>query len=505
MNEEEQLPVIEFLTSTRAHGGAPVTHIETHLSHVFLAGGRAYKMMRAVRYDFVDFSTIEKRRAACINEIAVNRRTAPGMYLGVVGIYRRNGRLSWEAEGEPVDWAVEMKRFNADQQFDRLAAKGLLTPALVAPLADRIAEFHQTAERKPSHSPRDGVRDVIDRIGPDLIKQIGGEPASRWFHLAGEEHERRRPLLKARERHGWVRHCHGDLHLGNICVFEGEPTPFDAIEFSEDLANIDVLYDLAFLLMDLKRRGLPELAALVLSRYLSATRDYSGLALLPLFQSMRASVRAMVLSLPGRPDAERGDAQGYLALANAYLAQNVSSRLICVGGNSGSGKSSLSANLSLEFGLPGAAVVLQSDVVRKRIHGVSPNARLPESAYGKKDSEAVYRRMFRDAHRALKAGAVVILDATFLDPAERAAAAALAQKLGVPFDGFWLTAPRETLLQRVAKRKGDPSDATTAVLERQLAACEEPTDWRKIDASAGLSASLAQVRRALDQNKTNAG
>lgn len=487
MQIDPQSDVINFLSAGEAFRDAPVTRVDTHLSHVFLAGEYAFKIKRAVKYDFADFSTVEQRRQACEDEVRINRRTAPHMYLGVVPLFRREGGVAWSGVGAPVEWAVKMKRFDAADQFDILAERSQLTAEMVASLADKIAEFHLNAEHVGAGEARLDSADIIQEIATAIEEsslEAGiKDKAVQWTRLAASEFERQKSLLSARARHGWVRRCHGDLHLANICLFEGEPTPFDAIEFNEALAKIDVLYDLAFLLMDLVRYDRREFANLVLNRYLSITRDYAGTGLLPLFQSLRAAVRAMVLSLPGQSEDAARRAARYLDLAHDCLAARETPRLIAVGGLSGSGKSVLAASLALAFGDQSGAIVLQSDTLRKRLHGVAPETRLSESAYSPASTQAVYRRLFKDAARALRAGMTVILDATFLDPEFHRTAQALARRRSVPFDGLWLTADSNILKARVAGRRGGASDANLAVLERQLQVSQAPNDWRIINAA----------------------
>lgn len=497
----DQADIVAFLSSPETFGGAEVTRIDTHLSHVFLAGPRAYKMKRALRYDFVDFSTPDLRRRACEREVEINRRTAPGMYLGVIALYRNENGPGWRGAGAPVEWAVEMKRFEADRQLDRLARRGALEATAIARLADILARFHLDAERLPGASGAAPVARVIEQVGSSLAQGARSKEkkhkAARWMSLAFSALAQRRAQLDARARHGGVRRCHGDLHLANICLIEGTPSPFDAIEFSDDLANIDILYDIAFLSMDLVRFGCAGLANLLLNRYLSITRDYAGSRLLDLFHSMRAAIRAMVLDLPGQPSDESERASAYLDLALAFLAGDAKPRLIAVGGFSGAGKSTLASALALDFDAPAGAIILQSDVIRKRMRGAPLDSRLAEAAYTDAEKRAVYERMMRDAGRALRAGRTVILDATFLDPEFRRAADALASETGVRFDGLWLTAARNVLAARLTSRTGGVSDATAPVLERQLQNASEPLDWQVCNVDRGLNETLGMARRGL--------
>ena len=499
---------VAFLSSPEAFDGegegAAVKRIDTHLSHVFIAGDRVYKIKRAVRYDFADFSSLELRREACESEVRVNRRTAPEMYLRAAPLYRAGDGVSWRAPAEGgdariVEWVVVMARFAAGDQFDEMLADGRVDAALVNRLADRIAGFHLNAAPKPVRRPGAALGAILDELASGLLAGALGPDRRgdilRWRARAGEEAARGARLVEARRRHGWVRACHGDLHLGNICLFNGEPTPFDAIEFNADLSDIDVLYDLAFTLMDFLRHGRRDLANLLMNRYLSATRDYAGLGLLGLYVSMRAAVRAMVSGLPGQAPEAAARAGGYLDLALALLRAPCEPSLVCVGGYSATGKSTLAGKLALEIDRDAGAVVLRSDVARKRLAGKTPETRLGPECYGAEMNDAVFRRLFRDARKALRAGRPVILDATFFGEAERAGARRLAQGLGVRFRGLWLTAPKAVLAGRIAGRRGDASDADLSVLERQFerfppAGLERDEHWRAVDAGGAPDAVL---------------
>ncbi|NOX94220.1 MAG: AAA family ATPase [Alphaproteobacteria bacterium] len=499
---DSQTEIVEFLSAPKNYGGAAVQRIDTHLSHVFLVGARVYKVKRAIRYDFVNFSTVDLRKRACENEVKVNRRTAPEMYLGVVPLYCDETGVNWEGRGEVVEWAVEMVRFDPGQQFDELLAHGKLQEKAVIKLADKISQFHLKAERKTLFRSRSEIGFVLDRIVTSLHGQemsSGREKdVARWMTLAHMEYEKNMQALDARRRHGWVRHCHGDLHLANICMFNGEPTPFDAIEFNEDLADIDVLYDLAFVLMDLINHNRSKLANLLLNRYLCVTRDYAGLTLLRLFLSMRAAVRAMVLNLSVQPVESKRLAGRYLDLALEFLIGKSKPHLVVVGGYSGVGKSTLARALALEFGSRCGAVVLRSDVIRKHLDGCVPEARLGDAAYSEVRTEHVYKRMFKDARRALRAGQSVVLDATFLDPLFRERARSIALNANVPFRGVWLTAPRDILVDRVSKRFHGASDATVSVLNKQLERAEEPKHWRIINAGGAPRDTLNRALAVLD-------
>jgi predicted kinase len=311
------------------------------------------------------------------------------------------------------------------------------------------------------------------------------------------------PLLERRRAIGKIRHCHGDLHLRNICLFDGKPTLFDCLEFDEALASIDVLYDLAFLLMDLEHRGLASFANRALNRYLDRTQEDDGLAAMPFFLSLRAGIRAHVTATAlerASGDLARAEmaseARGYLGLAHRLL-QTEPCRLIAIGGVSGTGKSTLAAVLAPELGLRPGARVLRSDVIRKLLLGVDPETRLPPSAYTREMSRRVYDTLRQKAATGLAAGYSIIIDAVALMPEERRSFAEVARSMAVPFSGFWLEGPAAALANRIRKRRRDPSDATSEILAEQMRHDPGPIDWIRIDAGGGPEECAAVVRRAL--------
>lgn len=487
----------------------PVRRIDTHAAIVFLAGERAFKMKRAVRYSFLDFSTPERRRHALDRELALNRRTAPDLYLGLVPVVRRgDGGLALGGEGEVVEWLLEMRRFPDGARLDRIAEGGGLTPELVEALAREIVRFHREAPVRPHAGGAAGMRQVIDGNAGDLRSLVpavfSADAVEELVAATDRAFDRVRALLDVRREMGRVRHCHGDLHLGNIVLLDGRPVLFDCIEFDDALASIDVLYDLAFLVMDLLERGFREPAWRLLQTWNDEVVDDAGLATLPLFLAVRATIRAKVEGFaagveerPERAAAHVRMARTYLHLA-ADLLRPEPPRLVAIGGPSGTGKSSVARALAPGLGAAPGAVVLRSDVIRKRLFGRPPTERLPETAYRAEISAKVFGILARRARVLLEAGRTVICDAVYGEPAQREGIERVARETGVPFSGFWLEAPPEVLERRVAGRTNDASDADVTVLRRQLAHIDAAAvSWQRLDAARPVDAIAADIRGRL--------
>jgi hypothetical protein len=508
---EDQRDVIAFLKDSSSYGAGTdrVEVIETHASLVFIAGERAFKLKRALAYPYLDFSTPDLRRRACQAELTLNRRTAPALYEEVRGLFRGpDGAIGFAPHGEPLDWVVVMRRFDQSLLFDALARTGGLDPYTMDELADHIAQFHASAERRFDHG---GAAEMIDlaevqyRCLVAESRAAGFSPAQtrgayeKWQERLAALAE----LLNRRRATGKVRHCHGDLHLRNICLLDGKPTLFDCLEFDEALASIDVLYDLAFLLMDLEHRGLGHLANRVFNRYLDRSEEDDGLAAMPVFLSLRAGIRAHVVATAleriGDPAANPKllcDAHCYLELAEQFL-RSEPCRLVAIGGLSGSGKSTLAAALAPELGLRPGARVLRSDVTRKLLLGVDPEERLPATAYTRETSDRVYAALRRKAADGLAAGYTVIIDAVSLTSEERSSFAEVARAAAVPFSGLWLEAGAEAMAGRIRGRISDASDASPAVLAEQLRLDPGKVDWVRIDAGGGPEDCLAAAQRAI--------
>jgi hypothetical protein len=505
---DSQAEVLRFLRDPAHYGGAsPVAVVETHGAYVFLAGAVALKVKRAIRYEYMDLSTPGRRRRMLQREFALNRRTAPGIYRDVVPVTRvPGGGLALNGGGRPVEWVLRMRRFAAADELAVIAARGDFTDALADDLGRSVQAYHHRAPRRSADGTDliNAILDELDRAFAGMHAELGAAPVAAFHTAARTQLAACAVLLTGRSVTGHVRRCHGDLHLRNLVLLDGVPTPFDALEFSETLGTCDVLYDLAFLIMDLRHRKLPRAANIVLNSYLLAAtgKEDTGLVALPLFVAVRAAIRAMVgiqARHAGRgsaPGAGSGDARHYLQDALAALAP-APPQLVAVGGLSGSGKTTLSRELAPLLGAAPGAVHLRSDIERKAMAGVAPLTRLPVADYAREGRGRVYARLLERAGTLLRAGQAVLLDATFLDPSARAKAATLSADLGVPFTGLWLQAPAATLMSRLAARQGDASDADAAVLRLQLATDPGPIGWQRLDSSRNLAAALAAARAML--------
>lgn len=515
----DQDSILRFLGDPSAYGTGvqEVDRIDTHGAIVFLAGDFAYKVKRALRYPYMDFSTLEKRRQACARELSLNARTAPSLYLKVIAVTRgEDGRLALAGEGNEggttVEWVLVMKRFPQEDLLSNQADRGQLTRETMVALAEVVAEFHDTAPPPPGATEagssagtesfdwvvRENIEELTDRS--DLFP--AGEVA-RLAELSLAQLAERKTLLEARAAAGQVRLCHGDLHLRNVVLLDGHPRLFDAIEFNDAIACIDVVYDLAFLLMDLEHRRLRPFANLVLNRYLQHREALEALPLLPLFLSARACVRAKVAASleklaqePGQKTKRRAEAQNYFSEALAFLTPPPP-RLVAVGGLSGSGKTTVASHLAPRLGAAPGAVHLRSDILRKALAGVDEETRLPPEAYNPSANQAVYDDLLRKAATVLAAGQAVIVDAVFARPEERAALERVARVSGCAFTGLWLEARPENLRSRVESRHHDASDATTDVVDRQLDYDLGCLTWTAIDADGTVESVVETAGRHL--------
>jgi hypothetical protein len=476
----EQRETAAFL---EALAGSPP--VETHISLVFRGLDTVWKLKKAVRLPFLDFTGLADRQHFTERELSLNRTAAPGLYHDVVPVLRRaDGTLTLDREAGPSvqDWVLRMARVPDGDFLDAVAAAGRFDPPLQEAVADAVADYHGKLLPVPGVQPP--MRDIsLGNVRSARAAGLDETLVGAWETGILAALDALSPWLSERARAGFVRRAHGDLHLGNLCLWHDRPTLFDALEFDEALATIDVAYDLAFLLMDLEHRVSRAAANRVLNRYVARTGDSGLVAGLPVFLSQRAMVRAHVEARTGHAES----ASAYLARALGYL-QPLKPVVMAIGGLPGTGKSTLARRLAPCLGVAPGALVLRSDEIRKRQGGVAPEQRLPQSAYRTSVSQAVFAALAGSVVQAAAGGHAVIADATFLDPAHRALVTAAAARADVPFIGLWLEAPLPVLEARVAGRIGDASDATVSVLRSAARSKTDAGTWTPIDTTdAGIA------------------
>ncbi|MDT8450517.1 MAG: AAA family ATPase [Wenzhouxiangellaceae bacterium] len=460
--------------------------IETHISWVLLAGDYACKIKKPVDLGFLDFSTLEKRRFFCDEELRLNRRTAPGLYLDVVAITGEVDAPEIGGEGPALEYAVRMRRFDSEATFDRLLAAGELGAEDIDQLAENLAGLHETAAVAPPDSRhgtfraiagpmRDNFTALNERLEEPRLAALADRTRNRLHEL--------NPVIEQRRVGGMVRECHGDAHLGNVARIDGSATLFDCIEFNPDLRWIDTVCDLAFTVMDLFFNAADELAWRLLDRYLERTGDYPGMQLLPLYIVYRALVRAKVGAFRLDDDqadreAVRADIERHIALAERIAGQRRPALFITMG-VSGSGKSWLAERLVRRCGL----IRIRSDVERKRLFGLPPGAsgksEVGRGLYTREAGERTYDRLVELARPVIEAGLPVLIDAACLKKAQRDRFSELADSMAIPFGILQTIAKDELLQERIARRNeegGDPSDAGLEVLAHQQKTCEPPAE-----------------------------
>ena len=473
-----QAEVVRAFAQGMATREAPLDHVVTHMSHVFLGREHAYKLARARAHGFGDFSSLAARRAACLAEFALNRGLAPALYESVKPVRMGpSGKVHIGGGGRLVDWVIIMRRFAPGALFSELARDQRLTPDHVVSAVDAVVRAHRAA---PPLMQDGGVRDYEVILGGLRKSHAAAQALGREIENATalfEALERRlhalASLLERRRRGGWTRRGHGDLHLRNICIFEGQVTLFDALAFDETLATGDVLYDLAFLLMDLQARGLTHYANLAMNRYFDETQQPEwALALLAPFMALRALVRMTVAEEAG----DRNEAALYHRLG-LQLLDPPRQRLLAIGGLSGCGKSTIARLVAPNLPGPCGARVLRTDLIRKL---AGADARCDQTTdYSIDARRAVYRRLTTAAEETLVSGTSAIADATFADSLARDQfSAAFAER----FTGVWLHASQATRLARIAARRDDPSDITTAAALGQIEPADLGPEWVIVEA-----------------------
>lgn len=505
------IPTLIQSLQDRALYDHPVTAfevIETHISWVILTGPFAYKIKKPVALGFLDFSSLERRRRFCAEELRLNRRLAPLLYLDLVTITGSATAPRLNGAGAPMEYAVRMRQFDQSRQLDRVLAAGGLRAAHIDRLAATVATFHGALPPAPADSPF-GTPDAVwepvaanfAHIRPLLDNAADRAALERIATWSSEVYARLRDEFAARKTQGFIRECHGDMHLANMALIEDAVVIFDCLEFNESLRWIDVISEIAFVTMDLDDRHEPSFAMRFLNRYLELGGDYEGLRVLRYYQVYRAMVRAKVACIRLQQEPAATERQMHLALFRRYIflaeqyTRDAPCALLITHGLSGSGKTLFSQSLVERLG----AIRLRSDVERKRLAGMAATERATAPAasglYAQDSSIRTYARLRDLAARVVAAGFPVIVDATFLRHEQRVAFRHLAASLRIPFAILDFRAPEPLLRQWITERQRhgqDASDATTAVLDHQLATCEPLTQDEealaiRVDTSAPVS------------------
>lgn len=478
----------------------PASEIEvcqTHISAVFLAGEFAYKVKKPVKLSFLDFSTLDLRRHFCDEEVRLNRRLAPDVYLEVVPVTRAGDVVAFEGAGETIDWAVKMRRLPESATLEQRVLRNEIGTADVVRLAARLAHFHQVATRS-EHIASFGRFDVVARnirenfavSEPMVGRTISAAVRERLVALTEQSLHELQPLIEARAARGVTCDTHGDLHLDHVYLFPGKPAPadlvvVDCIEFNERFRYTDPVADMAFLAMDLEFHGRRDLSSAFAQGYFDAAADDEGRGLLPLYLSYRAAVRGKVdglqLAEPEIPQAARDRAlvraRGHWLLAlHALETPSKRACLVLVGGLPGTGKSTLAVNLAERAGFQ----VIRSDVVRKELAGLSPESSAAagpgEGLYTKDWSDRTYAECVRRAEQLLFEGRRVIVDATFIERQRRQPFYDLTLRSGVPLVSLVCQADEATVKARLAARRGDASDADWSVYLHAAERRDPPQD-----------------------------
>lgn len=483
----------------------PVQLIQTHVSFVFLAGDYAYKVKKPVNFGFLDFSTLEKRQHFCNEELRMNRRSAPDIYLEVLAIAQTGETYQLGGSGDPVEYALKMLQFPQEALFTNLFEAGKLDSSKMQELGQVVAEFHSqtvTNDYILKFGEVAQIRQAFDENYEQTEKYIGGPQTQEQFDQTKAYTDnffaQEAALFQERIQQQKIRECHGDLHLRNIALIDDKIVLFDCIEFNEPFRFVDTIYDVAFAVMDIEARGRKDLANAFLNTYIEQTGDWLGLQLLPLYLSRQAYVRAKVISFllddPGVPAEEKAKAEktaaDYYKLAWEYT-QPGQGQLFLMSGVSGSGKSTTARILAEKIG----AIQLRSDAVRKHLAGIGLNERGGDEIYTPEMSQKTYARLLELGIMLAKRGFPVILDAKYDRVSLRESAIAAAKENGFPLQILHCTAPEAVLRQWLNQRSGDISDATADLLSSQLAAAEPFTEAEKeyvktIDSTQDVAAQL---------------
>jgi len=490
--QPDQATLIESLRRPAVFGLGPeakrIDLLETHISYVLLAGPYAFKIKKAVDLQFLDFSTLAARRHDCEEELRLNRPLAPSVYLDVVAITGTVDTPVIGGHGPVLEYALKMRQFSHDALFSDRLARGVLTAAHIDRLAEVVAAFHRDTNTAGTDAPYGRLEDILEPALENFTQLLAVieetpdrvilESLQTWTRSTSASCA---SLFEDRRRHGFVRECHGDLHLRNIALVDGDVTLFDRLEFNESMRWIDVMNDVAFVVADLQERRRPDLAARFLTRYLETTGDYAGLGVLRFYLVYRSMVRAKVARLRMRQVASavereqtEAEYQGFVDVARQH-SQPPRAAIVITHGLSGSGKTTCAERVIEQTD----AVRIRTDVERKRLHGLGADAssasQVGEGLYAAASTQQTYAHCCALARTVVEAGYVAVVDGAFLKRWQRDMFREAAAVLGVPFMILAVSAPVATLRDRIARRRqqgGDASEATIDVLDAQLDAAE---------------------------------
>jgi aminoglycoside phosphotransferase family enzyme/predicted kinase len=486
----------------------PIELVQTHISYVLLTGDYVYKLKKPVNFGFLDFSTLDKRQHFCAEELRMNQRGAPNLYLEVLPIAQVGDKYSFGETSEAVEYALKMRQFPQDTLLIKMFERGELTESHLQDLGRVVAQYHAKAPTNDyirSFGAVAQVREAFDQNYEQSEKYIGGPQTQTQFdetkQYTDDFFAGRTELFASRMANNWIRECHGDLHLGNICLWQDKILLFDCIEFNEPFRFVDVMYDIAFTIMDLEARQRPDLGNAFLNTYIEQTGDWEGLQLLPLYLSRQAYVRAKVTSFllddPSVPAAAKEDATAaagrYYTLAWHYTKPRAG-RLILMSGLSGSGKSTVARQLARKL----EAIHIRSDAVRKHLGGIPLQERGGAELYSAAMTEKTYERLLELGVTLASQGWTVILDAKYDRTQMRGLAIARAEAQQIPLQILHCSAPTEILHDRLQKRTGDIADATADLLSKQQAEAEPFIEEEKayvkvLDTTQDLETQLAGV------------
>ncbi len=507
---EPQKEIVEALLKPETYGlTQPVELVHSHIARLFFAGDFVYKLKRSLSFAYVDFSTPEKRRLACVREMKRSAVYAPQLVLGTKPIKKLpDGKIVIGGKaGEEIDTLVVMRRLKPEALLPNVIQNGGFDRFEAMDLAEQLADLHGKSKIFRKKWGPETVRRLILETQTHLLPFCGSlfdvQKLNGWVSFCLENLQAQAHLIAFRQKTGHVRKCHGELVLSNIALEKGRFLFFSPLEYDETLDCTDTLYDLACLLMDLEAAGQRRLVNILFNHYMAYMNDMEGFPLLSLYQSMHAMIRALFCAKKMRyyqgeqRKKERALAKHYFELG-LHFSKKFPPVLIACGGLSGSGKSRVAREIGGFTDPAPGAVVLRDDIIRKQILGVAPHEKLPSQSVSPAFEKVVYDILRQQARTALSGGSCVILDALFYDPVERQSAELLAQELGVPFAGFWMEAPLDVRLKRIRSRLRNPSDVTdVAELERQATLKTGRVTWRKIDTAGPKEETVAKVAAVL--------